>query len=52
MYGHFPALIAAIEIEYKNGEKETVITDESWLCARSECLFSGIYDIKNILPNT
>ncbi len=44
MYGKFPALIAALEIEYKNGEKETVITDESWLVARSECLFSGIYD--------
>ena len=44
MYGHFPALIAAIEIEYKNGEKEIIVTDESWLCAKSECLFSGIYD--------
>ncbi|MBQ2793657.1 MAG: family 78 glycoside hydrolase catalytic domain [Clostridia bacterium] len=44
MYGHSPALIAALEIEYKNGESEVVITDESWQIARSECLFSGIYD--------
>ena len=44
MYGTHPALIAALEINYKDGRSETVITDESWQTAKSECLFSGIYD--------
>ena len=54
MYGTHPALIAALEITYKSGESELVVTDESWLVARSECLFSGIYDGEitdaNIVP--
>ena len=54
MYGTHPALIAAVEITYKSGESELVVTDESWLVARSECLFSGIYDGEitdaNIVP--
>lgn len=44
MYGKYPALIAAIEIEYFGGKKDIIVTDESWLIAKSECLFSGIYD--------
>ena len=44
MYGTHPALIAAVEIAYKNGGREFIVTDESWQTARSECLFSGIYD--------
>ena len=44
MYGTHPALIAALEIVYKDGEREIIRTDESWLVSRSECLFSGIYD--------
>ena len=44
MYGTHPALIAALEILYKDGTSETVLTDESWQTAKSECLFSGIYD--------
>ena len=44
MYGTHPALIAALEIVYKSGEKEAVYTDESWQTAKSECLFTGIYD--------
>ena len=44
MYGTHPALIAALEITYKNGEKHLIVTDESWMTAKSECLFSGIYD--------
>lgn len=44
MYGTHPALIATLEIIYKNGERELIHTDESWLTAKSECLFSGIYD--------
>ena len=44
MYGTHPALIAALEICYKDGRSEVILTDESWLTAKSECLFSGIYD--------
>ena len=44
MYGTHPALIAALEVTYKSGSKEVIYTDESWLTARSECLYSGIYD--------
>ena len=44
MYGTHPALIAALEISYKDGRSELICTDESWLIAKSECLFSGIYD--------
>ena len=44
MYGTHPALIAAIEIVYKSGERELILTDDSWQAAKSECLFSGIYD--------
>ena len=44
MYGTHPALIAALEITYKSGEHELILTDESWQTAKSECLFSGIYD--------
>ena len=54
MYGTHPALIAALELNYKGGKSETVYTDESWQTARSECHFSGIYDGEitdaNIVP--
>ena len=55
MYGSFPALIAALEMLFADGTSEVVYTDESWLTARSECLFSGIYDGEitdaNIVPD-
>ena len=44
MYGTHPALIATLQIMYKSGKKQLIVTDESWLAAKSECLFSGIYD--------
>ena len=44
LYGTHPALIAALEIVYKDGASEVISTDESWLVAKSECLFTGIYD--------
>ncbi len=44
MYGHYPELILALEIFYASGERELIITDESWLAAPSEVLFSTIYD--------
>ncbi len=39
-----PAVILELAIEYKDGTKEIVISDESFLCARSGILFSCIYD--------
>ena len=42
--GWYSSLIAAIEIVYKDGKKDVIVTDESWQVARSETLFSGIYD--------
>ncbi len=44
MYGTHPALIASVEILYKDGTEDVILTDESWTVAKSECLFSGIYD--------
>ena len=44
MYGSYPALIAALEVLYKDGKIDIIKTDETWLTAKSECLFSGIYD--------
>ena len=43
-YGSVPALIAAIKLVYKNGSESYVMTDDSWLCAKSETLESEIYD--------
>ena len=44
MYGTHPALIAALDIVYKDGSSEVISTDESWQISKSQCLFSGIYD--------
>ena len=44
MYGPQPALIAALEIKYEDNRSEIIYTDDSWLTAKSECLFTGIYD--------
>ena len=42
--GKSEALIAEIVIIYENGEKDTVVTDESWLCSRSKIRFEDFYD--------
>ncbi len=38
------SLIAEIEITYKNGEKELIVTDESWKVKKSIISFSDFYD--------
>ncbi len=43
-YGQYPALICSLDIVYFDGKCETVISDTSWQTARSEVLFSEIYD--------
>lgn len=40
----FPALIAAIKLTYEDGKEELIITDESWECAKSETLYSSLYN--------
>lgn len=39
-----PVAIAAIAIEYENGEKDVILSDTSWKAAKSQILASKIYD--------
>lgn len=43
-YGNETALLAQLEIEYADGKKDRIITDESWKSRPSAILFSEIYD--------
>lgn len=38
-----PLAIALLEIEYTNGEKESVVTDESWRTTTGPILFDNVY---------
>jgi len=38
------SMVAQIEIEYENGEKETVVSDDSWDIYTTQILFSELYD--------
>ena len=38
------AIIAALEICYTDGQVETFVTDNSWLCTQSPILMSEIYN--------
>ena len=38
------SFVATIEIEYANGEKETIVSDESWEIYTTHVLYSEIYD--------
>jgi alpha-L-rhamnosidase len=38
------ALLSQLEIEYKNGETETIISDENWKVNTGAVLFSTLYD--------
>ena len=44
IYGGSSGIIAAIEIEYKNGESDLIFTDSNWKVAESPIRFSEIYD--------
>ncbi|MGC9140518.1 family 78 glycoside hydrolase catalytic domain [Athalassotoga sp.] len=39
----FPKLIVQVEIEYKNGKKETIISDENWKTSHGPLTENGIY---------
>lgn len=45
------ALIAKIEIIYKNGSKEEIVTDNSWLARKDKLRFAELYD-GEIVDNT
>ena len=40
----FSSFVATIEIEYENGEKETVVSDENWQVYTTHILYSELYD--------
>ncbi|MCI9220429.1 MAG: family 78 glycoside hydrolase catalytic domain [Lachnospiraceae bacterium] len=42
-YGHWTALLAMVCVEYEDGERDFVGTDESWSVETGEILFSEIY---------
>ncbi|MBR2466588.1 MAG: family 78 glycoside hydrolase catalytic domain [Clostridia bacterium] len=44
VYADHVSVIAEIETEYTDGERERLITDESWDVYTSEILFSSFYD--------
>lgn len=37
-------LLLMLTIEYEDGKTETIVSDESWICAESKVRFSEIYD--------
>ena len=40
----YSSFVAAIEIEYTGGEKETLVSDESWEIYTTKILYSELYD--------
>jgi alpha-L-rhamnosidase len=44
LYGSDISLIAQLEIEYADGRRQTVATDDSWSASFGPILFSGLYD--------
>lgn len=42
-YGEQNAALAQLEIEFENGDRQTLITDESWLCTTGPRRYSEIY---------
>ena len=45
------ALIAALEIEYLDGSRENILTDERWRVLTTPILFSSIYDGETVDMN-
>lgn len=44
LYGDKMMLIAELHLDYEDGSKDIICTDESWMCAPSPVLDSSIYD--------
>ena len=43
-YGNRQAALAELQIDYSDGSKEEILTDESWKCRKSPILSADIYD--------
>lgn len=44
LFGNDLSFLGQLEIEYADGRRQTIATDDSWSAARSPILRSGIYD--------
>ncbi|MFY0688017.1 MAG: glycoside hydrolase family 78 protein [Cyclobacteriaceae bacterium] len=44
IYGETTSLLFQLEVEYANGQKEIIISDESWKAATGPIVISSIYD--------
>jgi alpha-L-rhamnosidase len=44
IYGEHIALLAQLELEYADGTRDTIVTDESWKAARGPIVFNSLYD--------
>ncbi len=44
IYGDTPQLLAQLEITYRDGSRETIVSDNSWSTATGPILYSDIYD--------
>ena len=42
LYGINPALFCQLEIEYENGKKETIISDESWKASEGPLIYADL----------
>ena len=52
----YPKMIAKLQVDYKDGSSETIVTDESWKTANSPITFSSLYggedfDANLVQPN-
>lgn len=43
-YGGVTAIIGQLDIEFEDGTSEQIVTSSAWQCAKSQILFSEIYD--------
>ncbi|MBK9935464.1 MAG: family 78 glycoside hydrolase catalytic domain [Cytophagaceae bacterium] len=48
VYGKETALLAQINIKYKDGSRQTIISDGSWKVTESQIIYSEIYDGETI----
>ncbi|NLB17526.1 MAG: family 78 glycoside hydrolase catalytic domain, partial [Syntrophomonadaceae bacterium] len=44
LYGRYPELLLQLELEYKDGRREIVLSDGEWKCTTGPILYSDIYD--------
>lgn len=42
LYGLHPALLCQLEIEYEDGKKETIVSDESWKASKGPLIYADL----------